>query len=247
MINQSMHTQAATARVAVEAKVPRYLLVSSAFVARPFHPIALMLSAYVRPPLFIRGLLSARLLDQRVFLTITILPLLNPNFPPSPHFTSFFGKVMQWKRKGELAAIAAIRGSHGQTSYTVVRPGGLNDKKPAVGLAGLRISQGDVVGGLITRDDTARVCVEALKSEAARDAVLEIVTWGEGKGPATVPRDWPAFFSKLRPNDGAHAPGFYPDEEAAVAVAAAGAGVGGGEQGPQAEGQAEPATSKTEL
>lgn len=33
--------------MAVEAKVPRYLLVSSAFVARPFHPIALMLSAYV--------------------------------------------------------------------------------------------------------------------------------------------------------------------------------------------------------
>lgn len=37
--------QASTAKAAVEAKVPRYLLVSSAFVARPFHPIALMLSA----------------------------------------------------------------------------------------------------------------------------------------------------------------------------------------------------------
>jgi hypothetical protein len=148
---------------------------------------------------------------------------------------------MQWKRKGELAAIEAIRGSHGSTSYTIVRPGGLNDKRAPVGLAGLRISQGDVVGGLITRDDTAKVCVEALKSEAARDTVLEIVTWGEGKGPATVPKDFTQFFSKLKPNDGAHAPGFYPEEEAAAVDASA-----AGEQQEQAEAE-EPATAKTEL
>lgn len=157
--------------------MPQYLLVSSAFVVRPFHPIALMLSA-------------------------------------------LFGRVMQWKRKGELAAIEAIRATGGATSYIIVRPGGLNDKKPAVRLKGLRISQGDVVGGLISRDDTAKVCVEALlHPQQARDTVFELVTWGEGKGPARVPDDWSAFFSKLQSNDGAHAPGFYPEEDGASGTA----------------------------
>lgn len=117
---------------------------------------------------------------------------------------------MQWKRKGELAVIEATRNS--QTSYTIVRPGGLSDKKEAVRLPGLRISQGDVVGGVITRDDTAKVCVEALRSDQARNTVFELVTWPADKAPAKTPANWLAFFSKLQPNDGAHAPGFYPKE-----------------------------------
>lgn len=141
---------------------------------------------------------------------------------------------MQWKRKGELAAIETIRASGGATSYTIVRPGGLNDKKPAQRLAGLRISQGDVVGGLITRDDTAKACVEALLDEKTHNTVFELVTWPEGKAPARAPADWSAFFAKLQPNDGAHAPGFYPEEEAST---------GGAEQ----QQQQEPATAKTDL
>lgn len=127
---------------------------------------------------------------------------------------------MQWKRKGELAAIEAIRASNGQTSYTIVRPGGLSDKKEPVRLSGLRISQGDVVGGVISRDDTAWVCVEALRSDQARDTVFELVTWPADKAPAKAPADWPAFFRQLQPNDGAHALGFYPEgaqQEAAAA------------------------------
>lgn len=147
--------------------------------------------------------------------------------------TRLFGKVMQWKRKGELAAIEAIRASSGQTTYTIVRPGGLSDKKEPMGLsAGLRISQGDVVGGIITRDDTALVCVEALRSDTARDTVFELVTWKDGTEPAAAPADWMAFFRKLQPNDGAHAPGFYPEEAPVTQEAAA---------------VAEPATAKTDL
>jgi uncharacterized protein YbjT (DUF2867 family) len=167
-----------TAKAAVHAKVPQLVIVSSAFVARPYHPIALMLS-------------------------------------------TLFGRVMQWKRKGELEAISLTQQAGSVTSYIIVRPGGLSDKKAPKGLQQLQISQGDTVGGMITRDDTALVTAQALLHPTAKNTVFEVVWHKEEKtgeseqqqqqhAPPQRYKDWTDFFSRLRPNNGAHDPAFYP-------------------------------------
>lgn len=175
-----------TAKAAVQARVPQLVIVSSAFVARPYHPIALMLS-------------------------------------------TLFGRVMQWKRKGELEAIAITQQPGSITSYTIVRPGGLSDKKAPKGLQGIRIGQGDTVSGMITRDDTALVTAQALLHDKAKNTVFEVV-WhkeekkGEGEEQQQqqqLPqryKDWTDFFLRLRPNNGEHDPTFYPADHGQVAI-----------------------------
>jgi len=166
-----------TAKAAVQAKVPQLVIVSSAFVARPYHPIALMLS-------------------------------------------TLFGRVMQWKRKGELEAISITQQAGSVTSYTIVRPGGLSDKKTPKGLQGIQISQGDTVGGMITRDDTALVTAQALLYPTTKNTVFEVVWHQEEKGkggeeqqpPPVRYQGWTDFFSRLRPNIGAHDSTFYPSD-----------------------------------
>lgn len=156
------------AEVAVKAKVPRLIIISSAYVTRPFHPVALMLS-------------------------------------------TMFGRIMQWKRRGELAAIAATKGS--STAYTIIRPGGLKSKE-GKGLDWMQIGQGDNTGGMIMRDDIAAVTVAALKDAKTKNTVFEIVS---GKEAAVAERkgDWSKLFQYLKPNEGSYDPSFYSEEGAA--------------------------------
>jgi len=95
-----------------------------------------------------------------------------------------FDNVLIWKGKGE----DAVRSSG--VPYTIVRPGGLTDKPG--GQSGLRLEQGDKGTGMIPRGDLARVCVAALKSEAARNRTFEVY------GADTPPEiDWDSLFGKL--------------------------------------------------
>lgn len=157
---------------------------------------------------------------------------------------------------GELETIALTQASSGTTSYIIIRPGGLSDKKAPLGMQGIQISQGDRVGGIITREDTALVTVRALLDEQAKNTVFELVSYkdsdthtstqtdqenGTDTHTSTIPHrydDWSAFFSKLRQNDGRHDPTFYPiDELEGKGVSDC---VGEGEGG-------EPTTTKTDL
>jgi hypothetical protein len=142
---------------------------------------------------------------------------------------------------GELEAIALTQASSGTTSYIIIRPGGLSDKKAPLGMQGVQISQGDRVGGIINRSDVGLVTVAALLNEQAKNTVFELVSYKD-TDTDTIPHrydHWNAFFSKLRQNDGSHEPDFYPVDELE------GKGVGGG-GGAEGEG-GEPATAKTDL
>ena len=79
-----------------------------------------------------------------------------------------FNNILIWKRKGEEAVTAS------GITYTIVRPGGLNDG-PANAQT-ILFEQGDVPGRgkVISRADVARVCVAALEDEQARNKVFEI-------------------------------------------------------------------------
>lgn len=79
-----------------------------------------------------------------------------------------FNNILVWKRKGEDAVVAS------GVSYTIIRPGGLNDgpgnEQRVV------FEQGDIMGDgkMISRADVARVSVAAVKEEEARNKVFEI-------------------------------------------------------------------------
>ena len=104
------------------------------------------------------------------------------------HPLNRFGRVMEWKAKGE----EALRASG--VPYTLVRAGGLQDT--AGGEAGIQALQGDkLVTGQITRADVAAVCVKALADPASRGKTFEIVQGDKG---AKV--DWASFFAGLRPD-----------------------------------------------
>ena len=85
------------------------------------------------------------------------------------HFLNqMFDNVMLWKRRGEEAVAAS------GVPYTIVRPGGLSDDPG--GNQTIIFEQGDTRSQGIwnTRADVARVCVAALKHEAARNKIFEI-------------------------------------------------------------------------
>lgn len=104
------------------------------------------------------------------------------------HPLNRFGRIMEWKAKGE----DALRASG--VPYTLVRAGGLQDT--AGGESTIVALQGDnLITGQIPRADVATVCVRALSDPAARGKTLEIVSGGKG-GKA----DWASFFSGLKPD-----------------------------------------------
>ena len=84
------------------------------------------------------------------------------------YLNQMFSNVLIWKRRGEEAVAAS------GIPYTIVRPGGLSDDPG--GTRTIVFEQGDnrSQGIWITRADLARVCVSALKHEAARNKTFEI-------------------------------------------------------------------------
>ena len=123
---------------------------------------------------------AAKAAGVRHYVQVSSLGVTNPNHP-----LNRFGKVMDWKLKGENALRAS------GVTYTIVRAGGLADEPG--GKSGIRALQGDKLeGGRITRADVATVCVKALGDRHARNKTFEIVA---GEPGARV--DWAKFFKVL--------------------------------------------------
>lgn len=98
-----------------------------------------------------------------------------------------FGNVLEWKLRGE----DSLRSSG--LAYTIVRPGGLRDDPG--GEFRIEFDQGDTISGLITREDVAEVCLQALAYPEAYNATFEVVQTDE-----PGPNDWKALFSTLEPD-----------------------------------------------
>lgn len=94
-------------------------------------------------------------------------------------FTNAMGGIMDQKRLGEQGVQAAYRnGGDSAVSYTIVRPGGLEEpkKNEVLGPGAMEITQGDVLAGIVSRADVAQVCVELAASTASnlRNTALEV-------------------------------------------------------------------------
>jgi uncharacterized protein YbjT (DUF2867 family) len=124
---------------------------------------------------------AAKAAGVKHYVQVSSLGVTHPNHP-----LNRFGKVMEWKLKGE----DALRASG--VPYTIVRPGGLGDGPG--GKVGIRVGQGDTMAsGEIQRADVATVCVQALGNPDAVGKTFEIVG---GEPGASV--DWAAFFEPLK-------------------------------------------------
>jgi NAD(P)H-binding len=89
-----------------------------------------------------------------------------------------------YKIAGEAITRDLYRESPNKTlAYTVIRPGGLNDK-PSIGSDKVHVSQGDVFSSEVTREDVALVTVAALLGGKKTDFVTFEVNQVEGIGKA---------------------------------------------------------------
>lgn len=88
-------------------------------------------------------------------------------------FTNVYQNIMAEKRLGELGVMAEYGKKSPSTtttgSYTIIRPGGLEEPKRNVvlGPSALELSQGDALAGVISRADLAQVAVETALSQAS--------------------------------------------------------------------------------
>ena len=96
------------------------------------------------------------------FVLVSSIAVTRPNHPLNQ-----FGRVLEWKLKGE----EALRASG--LTYTIIRPGGLTDGPG--GIKHLLITQGDTITGRISRADVAQLCIAALDEPTARNVTLEVV------------------------------------------------------------------------
>jgi uncharacterized protein YbjT (DUF2867 family) len=88
--------------------------------------------------------------------------------------------VLRMKEKSE----AFIRGCG--ISYTILRPGGLSDKELTGAVA---FGEGGKISGMVSRQEIARVCVDALSNSAMKNRTLEVIdasTLKDGQQPFTV-------------------------------------------------------------
>ncbi len=76
--------------------------------------------------------------------------------------------IMTQKRRGEVGVRDAYSNNQSGLSYTILRPGGLDEPKQNIiqGPSALEITQGDVLAGFVSRADVAEVAVELALSSA---------------------------------------------------------------------------------
>lgn len=107
--------------------------------------------------------------------------------PPAVKLNDQLGGILTWKLKGE----DSLRESG--ISYTIIRPCALTEE---AGGKEFIFEQGDNIRGKISREDVARLCVEALQQTKAYNVTFEVK---EGENIASS-IDWQRLFSQLQSN-----------------------------------------------
>ncbi|EKX41730.1 hypothetical protein GUITHDRAFT_112146 [Guillardia theta CCMP2712] len=117
------------------------------------------------------------------FVLISSLAITRPSHPMHLARNSLMGRIMDWKLLGEQGVSkvyeAVSKSSTNKMSYTIVRPGYLNDDPPG-GPTTLLVDTGDNLSGSISRADLAALCVEAIFRPDAHNLTLEVVNGKQG-------------------------------------------------------------------
>ncbi|BAY63397.1 NADH:ubiquinone oxidoreductase complex I intermediate-associated protein 30 [Calothrix brevissima NIES-22] len=107
--------------------------------------------------------------------------------PPAVRLNEQLGGILTWKLQGE----ESLRNSG--ISYTIIRPCALTEE---AGGKELIFEQGDNIRGKVSREDVAKICIEALKQPQATNLTFEVKA-GENEVKST---DWQRLFSNLQPD-----------------------------------------------
>jgi uncharacterized protein YbjT (DUF2867 family) len=107
--------------------------------------------------------------------------------PPAVKLNDQLGGILTWKLKGE----DSLRESG--IPYTIIRPCALTEE---AGGKEFIFEQGDNIKGKISREDVAKLCVEALQQTKASNVTFEVK---QGENTASF-IDWQRLFSQLQPN-----------------------------------------------
>lgn len=105
--------------------------------------------------------------------------------PPAVRMNDQLGGILTWKLKGE----DSVRQSG--IPYTIIRPCALTEEP---GGQTLVVDQGDNLKGKVSREDVAKLCVQALGEPQACNVTFEV----KG-GAGNAPTDW-EFFATLQPD-----------------------------------------------
>ena len=123
-----------------------------------------------------RACLSSQTVKRYVVVTSGAV---SKPYSPVYIFLNLFGGIMRAKIEGE-DAVRALYYERDDDFYTIVRPGGLTEE-PIRGVAAVELNQGDDTSGRVSREDVAAVCIECLKSDAAKNATFEMYYRDTGK------------------------------------------------------------------
>ncbi len=108
--------------------------------------------------------------------------------PPAVKLNDQLGGILTWKLKGE----DSLRQSG--IPYTIIRPCALTEEP---GGKELIFEQGDNIKGKISREDIAKLCVQALQQPLASNVTFEVK---EGESNANH-IEWEKLFSQLKADD----------------------------------------------
>jgi uncharacterized protein YbjT (DUF2867 family) len=125
---------------------------------------------------------AAQRTGVRRFILISSIAVTHPEHP-----LNRFGKILDCKLKGE----DVLRQSG--LDYTIIRPGGLTDKPG--GSNALIFGQGDQITGMLSRDDLAEICLQALQHPHLSRVTFEAIDAGKKGFP-----NWVNLFVSLQPD-----------------------------------------------
>ncbi|MEM9925094.1 MAG: CIA30 family protein [Cyanobacteria bacterium P01_D01_bin.50] len=108
--------------------------------------------------------------------------------PPAVKLNDQLGGILTWKLRGE----DSLRESG--IPYTIIRPCALTEES---GGKELIFEQGDNIKGKISREDIAKLCVQALQQSLACNVTFEVK---QGENNASY-MDWEKLFSQLKSDD----------------------------------------------
>lgn len=117
------------------------------------------------------------------FIQITSLAVTRPEHPMNR-----YGRVLDMKLQGENAIRSAFAGKG--SSYTILRPGGLQDGEPFRN--SLQFGTGDTIMGVINRSDLAECAVISLWHPKAANTTFELINGEPGVQTTLEP-----FFGQL--------------------------------------------------
>ena len=85
--------------------------------------------------------------------------------------TKLFGLILVWKRMGERSL------ENSSLDWTVIRPGGLNEKEDGLSTENVRYTGPDMQEeAYIPRRLVARSCIEAIKTPSSVGKIIEITS-----------------------------------------------------------------------